>query len=207
MFGSSEAKGRIRSGRAPGWIAFPSPLLGLAVLAAASVPGAAPGLEAHEEAVLESPVSALPAGELLPLSGRDFGEGESYALRLLGALREYELGEVEAENDGTLSLELPLPETVEPGAYQLVAVAEDGDVVARLELQVLPARSAGVGTGSAAADGDGGPSASGSRARSDEIRIERDRSGLEWGAIGLLIGLAGGLGVGLLRGGGGATAG
>jgi hypothetical protein len=35
-------------------------------------------------------------------------------------------------------------------------------------------------------------------ARAEEISIERNRSGIEWGFIGLIVGGAGGLGIGLL---------
>lgn len=181
---SRSASSRRRDGTA-GAILFP-----LLLLLASGGPAGPPALEAHEEAVLESPASAVPAGGVLPLSGRDFAKDESYALRLRGALRVYELGEAEADGDGGFSLELELPAAVEPGAYQLLAVAADGDIVARLDLQVLPAGAGAAG---------GGAAPTGGHARTDDIRIERERSGAEWGAIGLLIGLAAGLGVGLLR--------
>lgn len=149
-------------------------------------------LRGHEEAVLESSASAVPAGGALDLQGRDFAAGESYALRLLGALREYDLGEVEPAADGTFSLRLAIPGDVVPGSYQLVAVAPDGDVSARLDLVILDAAAAG--DAHAAHGAPGRPVA-----RDDDIRIDRSRSGAEWGVLGLLIGLAAGLGIGLFR--------
>lgn len=168
-------------------------LLALLALPAAGAPAL------HEEAVLESPSSAVPAGSPLALDGRDFTAGEAYTLRLEGTLREYDLRKVEPGEDGTFSLEVEIPAEVRPGSYQLVAVAPDGDVVARLDLAVLR----GASGDPAAGDGDGGSEA-GDRsgadaARSDEMELERDRGALEWGVIGLLVGLAGGFGVGLLR--------
>lgn len=166
-------------------------LAAAALLALPLAPASAAQLTAHDEAVIESARSSVPAGDVLTLTGKDFTAGESYALRLLGALSEYDLGEVEPEEDGTFELELSIPVAVSAGAYQLVAVAGDGDEVARMDLHVLAPNTM--------ADDQAGAAHEGSGARSDDIRIERDRSGLEWGAIGLLVGLAGGLGVGLLR--------
>lgn len=163
-----------------------------------AAPSALGALGAHEEAVIESPQSSVPAGGTLSLAGKDFTAGESYALRLVGALREYELGEVEPSDAGTFTLELEIPGHVVSGAYRLVAVAEDGDEVARMDLQVLAPNPSAAAEGGADSGGAHGAAAGGG-ARADDIRIERDRSGLEWGAIGLLVGLAGGFGIGLLK--------
>lgn len=197
MAGRTTAKtpdARVGRGRGP---AAPLAAAAVLLLFPLSWPGAA-SLGAHDEAVLESPRSSVPAGGVLELTGKDFTAGESYALRLVGALREYDLREVEPGEEGSFRLELEIPSRVAPGSYQLVAVAGDGDVVARLDLQILegyPGLSELEG-----GDGHGpAPAGDGPRARADDIRIERDRSGLEWGAIGLLVGLAGGLGLGLLR--------
>ncbi len=154
---------------------------------------------AHEKAVLESSRSSVPAGAVLPLDGRDFGAGESYVLRLVGALREYELGEVEADAEGIFSIELAIPGSVTPGAYQVVAVAPDGDVAARLDLTVLEAEAAEPEGAEERPAGEAAQEAMPRVARADEMPIERSRSGLEWGVIGLLIGGAGGLGLGLIK--------
>ncbi|MEE9576834.1 MAG: hypothetical protein V3W35_05425 [Gemmatimonadota bacterium] len=155
----------------------------------------------HEKAVLESSRSSVPAGAVLPLDGRDFGAGESYVLRLVGALREYDLGEVEADAEGLFSIELAIPGSVTPGAYQVVAVAPDGDVAARLDLTVLEAEAVAPEGADERPAGEVVHEAAPRVARADEMPIERSRSGLEWGVIGLLIGGAGGLGLGLLRAG------
>ncbi|MFQ5889683.1 MAG: hypothetical protein ACE5JR_06480 [Gemmatimonadota bacterium] len=163
-----------------------------------AVPIAAP---VHEEAVLESPQSSVAAGDTLALQGSDFAEEEGYKLRLVGALREYELREVKADAEGKFSLDLAMPRSVTAGQYQLVAVASDGDVVARLDITVLASRPADVEAtrSEPAASEDTEHGGGAALARSDDIRIERDRSGLEWGVIGLLIGGAAGLGAGMLR--------
>jgi hypothetical protein len=154
---------------------------------------------AHEKAVLESSRSSVPAGAVLPLDGRDFGPGGSYVLRLVGALREYELGEVEADADGLFSIELAIPGSVTPGTYQVVAVAPDGDVAARLDLTVLEAEAAEPEGAEERPAGRAAHEAAPRVARADEMPIERSRSGLEWGVISLLIGGAAGMGLGLLK--------
>lgn len=156
----------------------------------------------HEDAVLKSPQSAVAAGGLLTLEGTDFAGGETYLLKLVGALREYELREVEASPAGAFSLEIEIPETVKAGQYKLTAIAPDGDAVASLDLTILevgPAATTGTGvaTADAAERAHGGEGDQ--MAQAADLPIERSRSGAEWGVIGLLIGLASGLGVSLIR--------
>lgn len=166
----------------------------VALLAASNADGAA-----HEEAVLRSTQSSVSAGASLELTGSDFTGSETYALKLLGVLDEYEVSEVAADSAGTFTYRLEVPANVSPGAYQIVAIASDGDVVARLDITVLAASAEGGASapGEHPAGGqEGNPS---SAARHDDIRIERNRSGIEWGVIGLVIGLAGGVGLGMVR--------
>lgn len=154
---------------------------------------------AHDEAVLKSRLSSVTAGDRLPLEGSHFGENESFTLLLIGALREFELRKATADDDGIFSLELAIPVEVRPGAYQVVAIAADGDVAARLDLTVLEPAASTAGEDKPGAVDGGGPQGGDRSARVEEIRIQRDRSGLEWGIIGLVTGLAGGLGMGMLR--------
>ncbi len=154
--------------------------------------------DAHPEAVLKSPHTSIAAGGSLELNGSDFQESEKYRLRLLGALREYDLREVQADSAGAFSIELSVPAEVAPGSYQIVAIASDGDIVARLDMTVLKAVAAA--SGAADASHEAISQVGSESARSDDIRIERNWSGLEWGVIGLLIGLAGGLGLVMIRG-------
>lgn len=168
---------------------------------------AAPGpASAHEEAVLEASASAVAAGSSLELVGSEFTADEEFRLRLLGALEEHDLGTVTADSAGTFRLELELPAEARQGRYQLVALAPDGDEVARLDLNVTPAASAGGEEAGPAAEkaGGAGEASSGGRdeARADEMEIERSRSGVEWAALLLVVGLSGGLGARLLRGAG-----
>lgn len=154
---------------------------------------------AHENAVLESPQSSIAAGAALPLSGSEFGNGQTYRLKLAGALQEYELVTVAADGAGKFSLDVAIPPDVRPGLYKLIAVASDGDEVASLDLTIAEPVPARVGEAEHEVVGESGAQHGAGMARADELSIQRSRSGAEWGVIGLVIGLAAGLGVSLLR--------
>jgi hypothetical protein len=163
------------------------------------------GAAAHPEATLKSPVTTVAAGGTLPLLGEAFLPDQTVKLALQGAFNEYDLPEVQAGTDGKFSIELTVPENVRPGAYRLVAIADDGDVVGGLDITVQPAVAAAVDH--AGMDhGEASPGVA-TEARADDLPIERSRSGIEWGAIGLLIGLSAGYGLSLLRSGLGENAG
>lgn len=150
----------------------------------------------HPEATLKSPLTSVAAGAALPLQGEEFLPGDAVQLVLRGPLSEYLLGPAVAADDGTFAIELSIPADVDPGGYRLVALSSDGDVSASLELTVAPA--APVGSGAGAQDQDEHDAMT-PVARSDERPIERSRAGIEWGVLGLLVGLAAGWGLGLLR--------
>lgn len=177
-------------------------LVGGALLLGPVPAAATPAGAVHEEAVLESPASAVASGAELKLTGRDFAAGEDHRLRLVGALDEHDLGDVSPDSAGTFEVAVRIPREASPGRYQLEAVAPDGDVAARLAVTVV----AGSGSaGDPASDiGDGGAAGEGSapsseEATAEELEIDRSRSGLEWTVILALLGGASGVGVGLLR--------
>lgn len=182
----SHGSGRRSAGRGP---------RAAAVLLTAVVPLA----WVHPEAVLESDRTTVDAGGALPLRGSQFGENGTYALRLLGTFDDYDLGEAKSDGDGRFAMEVVVPVDVRPGAYRVIAVASDGDVLARLAMSVHAAAMA-MGGEEHAETSDRDMADMAHQARGDEIRIERDRSGVEWGVIGLIIGGVGGLGIGLRRG-------
>jgi hypothetical protein len=170
------------------------------IVLAATLMTATSDARGHEDAVLRSSVSAIAAGDTLPLSGADFSSGTAYELRLLGALREYELRSIDVGPEGTFEIALPISSGVAPGVYKLVAVAPDGDRVASLDLTVLEPRLAATDGNDDSKGSDGsGQSDAREMARADEIPIERSRGGAEWGVIGLVVGLAAGLGIMLIR--------
>lgn len=175
-----------------------SMLLSLALAGLALAPST---LGAHGDAVLELASSSVAAGTAVTVDGSSFETGSAYRLRLVGALDEHEITEVRPDAEGNFSLEMRIPGSVAEGRWELIAVAPDGDVVARAPLTVVgPAAAGGAGGGDAASSGGAPGGGRDGGARAGDMELQRDRSGAEWGAIGLLVGLAGGLGVGLLRG-------
>jgi len=175
----------------------------LATIATMSLLGAA----IHPEATLRSSVSSVQAGGNMPLEGAEFLPAQKVILALQGAFNEYDLPEVQASEGGTFSVQMQIPSQARPGAYRLVAIADDGDVVASLDLTIEPAAAGGMGMAemdhSGAAAGAAMMGGMAVAARADDLPIERSRSGMEWGVIGLLIGLGAGFGVALLWAGGG----
>ena len=173
--------------------------LALSLTLAVAVPAAG----AHPEATLKAARSSAIAGATLPVTGEDFEAHQKVRLVLRGVLGEYRLADATASAEGTFAFPLDIPADVRPGLYQLVALADDGDVVARLELTMespppadpADARDAG-GEGTSAGQMAGGHEM---MATAGDLPIERSFSGAGWGIIGLLVGLAGGLGFGLLR--------
>jgi hypothetical protein len=157
------------------------------------------GAVAHPEATLKSDVTSVRAGTAWPVRGENFQADQKVQLALQGALAEYKLREAQAANDGTFILSLDIPAEMRPGGYRLVALADDGDTVANLDVTVEPAATPVASAGHEVAAEGGVSHGGGSEARADELPIQRSRSGAEWGVIGLLIGLAGGFGLTLLR--------
>ena len=149
------------------------------------------GAAVHPTAVLKSPTSAIMAGGKLELHGAEFVSGEAATLLLRGPLAEYELRDITPAADGTFQIDLPIPGDVRPGQCRLVALASDGDITASLDLTVLAAGPAAHDEGEDAAE-DGHDEMGGMTASAEDLPIERSRAGIEWGLIGLLIGLAGG---------------
>lgn len=162
-------------------------VLGVVSLTMAAVHGAA----------LKSSQSAVEAGQAFPLKGTEFHHGQTVKLALLGALTEYTLRDVTADDAGAFAFELEVPADVRPGQYQLVALADD-ERQAQMDLSVIAvSETAAVESHDDAA---GQTQAMATSARADEMIIARATTGAGWGVMGLLIGLAGGMGAMLLKG-------
>ena len=138
----------------------------------------------------------MEAGRVLPLEGEGFHEA-TFTLALVGVFDEHSLGDVEVGESGTFSIELEIAEDVRPGQYQVVAFNAEDERQAALDVSVSAAAEA------VQADHDeagGHEEAMEAEAIAEEMVIERSMAGAGWGVIGILVGLAGGLGTVLLRG-------
>ncbi len=150
-------------------------------------------------AVLKSALESVEAGQVLPLVGADFHEGMTVSLVLVGVFDEHPLGEATANDEGGFTIDLEIPADARPGAYQVVAFEPSGERATALDITVLAA-SAPAMTEHSPEEAAGHNEAETSPARADQMIIERSMSGAGWGVVGLIIGLAGGLGIVLLRG-------
>lgn len=142
----------------------------------------------HGDAVLEADRSSVAPGENVALEGTDFDGGDEHRLRLLGSLDEHDLGTVRADSTGRFTRRVTVPPDARAGRYRLVALAGDGDEVASVRLKVV--RSAGERAGRSEGRGEGPDR----EPRVGEMSLPRERNGLEWGLVVLLLGGAAGLG-------------
>lgn len=171
----------------------------LAILISAAIgapagPSAVPPV--HGEGVLTADRGTMASGEGLDLSGRGFAPGESYQLKLVGVLQEFGLATARVGPDSTFALSVTIPADAREGSYRIEAIAEDGDVSAALDVTLLAAVP--VPNDRSTEPMAGMEHTTGAMARADEIPINRTQSGAAWAVIGGLIGLAAGLGAGLL---------
>ena len=97
---------------------------------------------AHEQGVLKLARREFPSGDSLPLAGEKFSRNSQLTLSLVGVGGRLTLRDVQVDAAGTFRTALLVPATVAPGAYRLVALAEDGDEVASLEVTVSAAAAA-----------------------------------------------------------------
>lgn len=117
----------------------------LASLAAATF--LASPLHAHEEGVLRVASRSLAAGDSVRVVGEHFSKRSSIRLVLEGVAGRIDLVTVKTDSAGAFSLVVGIAADQTPGAYRLVALADDGDVAASLDVAVAAAA-----TGPVAAD-------------------------------------------------------
>lgn len=151
----------------------------------------------HGEGVLTAERGTMAAGESLKLTGAAFEPGETYEIKLVGPLQEFLLATVRVAPDSTFALTVAIPADAREGSFRLEVVAPDGDVSAGLDVTLLAAAPIPNESSTDPMAGmDHPPGAM--MARADEIAINRSYSGVALAMIGGLIGLAAGLGIGLL---------
>ena len=151
----------------------------------------------HGEGVLTAERGTMAAGESLKLTGASFEPGEEYQIKLVGALQEFTLGTVRVSPDSTFALTVAIPAEAREGSYRLEVVAPDGDVSAGLDVTLLAASPIPSASSTDPMAGmDHPPGAM--MARADEVPIDRSYTGGVLAVIVGLIGLAAGVGIGLL---------
>ena len=96
-------------------------------------------LVAHEDGVLKLTNKTFPAGQYVRLTGEKFQKNSKLMLVLFGMRGRIELAEITVDSAGAFTDSLEIPADVAPGSWRLIAVATDGDEVATLDVEVLPA--------------------------------------------------------------------
>ena len=161
--------------------------LGLALAVATSLAAV------HEEGVLKLASRALVAGDSLPVKGEKFTKRSPLTLALAGMAGRLSLGTLQTDSTGALTAIVLVPRDAAAGSYRLVAIAEDGDEVASLDVTVSAA---------AATDHAAMPSHEGmemDEPSSEPLALDRARSPLVTWSVVTGIGLAVVGGVVLLR--------
>lgn len=129
---------------------------------------------AHEEGVIHLGSKTLAVGGEIEIRGEELPEEAMLRLELQGALETYPLGEIRSDPAGAFRTRLALPAEAGPGSYVVVAIAPDGDEVARADLLVVPAVEAD----------DGGEGVAVAREpTAEEMELDVTQGPVEWAAI------------------------
>jgi len=148
-------------------------------------------------AVLKSTLESVEAGQHLPLVGEDFHEGMTVSLVLVGLFDEYSLGSATADDEGGFTMDVEIPVDAQDGDYHLVAYEPSGERAAALDVVVLAASASAEHVHDEVAGHD---AMQAPMPTAEEMVITRSTTGAGWAVVGLVVGLAGGLGIALLRG-------
>lgn len=144
---------------------------------------------AHDEGILKLVSRTLVVGDSIAVMGTKFSKRTSLRLVVVGLGGRFELPEATTDSAGSFTLQVLIPANAPIGAYRLVALADDGDEAAALDVALIAngASSDSVMDVPTAAPTD------------QPLALERATSPLvTWGAVGIVL-IALGLGTSLLR--------
>jgi hypothetical protein len=154
--------------------------------------GAASSAAAHDEGVLKPATRRFAAGDSVSIAGEKFTPASTLELFLVGVGGRIPLPGVTTDARGGFSTTVLVPADVTPGAYRLVAVADDGDEVTGLDVSVAEAAP----TRDAAGHVERGHT---DEASDVPLKLVRARSSMATGASVALIAISVVFGLGLLR--------
>lgn len=150
---------------------------GVALIALASL---APWtLSAHEEGVIRLGAPIAAPGDTLEIRGEELPRSATVRVELRGALETHLLGRVTTDASGAFEIHVPIPAEAQPGVYRVVAVAPDGDEVARAEFvvaEVAATPPAGMPLGHA-------------MATAEEMELPLELTPVEWAVVGAFVAL------------------
>jgi len=139
---------------------------------------------AHEKGILKPATRTLTAGDTLALAGEKLPKSERIAVRLVGVGGRIMLDTVRTDSAGAFAARVLVPADATPGAYRLVAVADDGDEVATLDVTVVAAAPAAEHAGMDHHD----ESAAAGEPSAQPLALERAQSpAVTWSAVGGIV--------------------
>jgi hypothetical protein len=140
---------------------------------------------AHEKGVLRLGSKEVRTGGELDIRGEKLPKAATVRLELRGTLETFPLSQVRTSAAGRFDAKLALPPEARAGSYTVVAVASDGDIVARTELTVIAAASGAAMEDMAGHSGANvAPATSaGPRATAEIMRVPVSTTGAEWVTI------------------------
>lgn len=155
---------------------------------------------AHEEGVIRLGAKEVGVGAEMEIRGEKMGKNAAVKLELRGALETFPLGQVRADSAGKFVTSLALPAEARAGTYTVVAVATDGDVLARADLVVLATPPAGAPAEGHAAMGHTSEEMAAPHATDEMMDLPATTTPGEGIAVLLLTGASLGAGLWLIRG-------
>jgi hypothetical protein len=97
---------------------------------------------AHEKGILRPTTRTLTAGDSLGLAGEKFTKQSRLSVALVGIGGRIALATVRTDSAGSFGIRVMVPANASPGAYRLIATADDGDEAGTLDVAVVQASPA-----------------------------------------------------------------
>lgn len=155
----------------------------------------------HGGGVIRLASTHVAGGGTVALTGEKLEKNADLALELRGTLDNYPVGRVRTDGAGKFTTNLTLPPNIPGGAYTLVAIAADGDVAARTDIDIgtAPGGSGAIMPGMGGNEGmHTETQISGPHATAEMMELNRTTTTGEWAVIGMLTLLSFGAGGWLL---------
>ncbi len=143
----------------------------------------------HGGGMIRLATTQVAGGGTVALTGEKLDKSADLALELRGTLDNYPVGRVRTDAAGKFTTNLTLPPNIPGGAYTLVAIAADGDVAARTDIDIGSAAGGSGTTMPGMAGNEGMHTAdqiSGPHASAEMMQLKRTTTTGEWGVIAVL---------------------
>lgn len=157
-------------------------LVSLILLGAVSLPALA-----HEKGSIRLASRQVPVGGELVLRGERLPKNATLTLQLRGTLENFPLGAIRADSSGAAQGRIALPGEARMGAYKVVVLAPDGEVVAQTDL-VIVAPAAGAMSAEEHAAMNTSPTATEQpHATAELMKLDVKTTPVEWAVIAVIV--------------------